>query len=298
MDDELLPLLPGVLETAIAPERSGRRQSHTTKTVIKTLPRKRTIPKKAGPPRSSGSNKETSERSTIIFKKPGLAVVKSFLPKGGRHVWSPLSMPKPSSAEIHSGKAAHSHVEALVEDPQVHVPPFFKASHGTSVHWKTHRWHHFWLRDFRPVDGAVVDPDRVMAFFRMRPGPDGKPVSELLGNPEGPYEGNVWPVMDTEPGERSPMEAYLSWFRCQWLGGGCTAKFETAWRSAKFETLYSTMYHRKLLPSCEVHSAPFEKSICFTPLCEDGVFWAAKWEVLVDKREANSDISAHFGCAV
>ena len=23
---------------------------------------------------------------------------------------------------------------------------------------------------------------------------------------------------------------------------------------------------------------------CFTPLCEDGVFWAAKWEVLVDKR--------------
>ena len=48
MDDELLPLLPGVLETAIAPERSGRRQSHTTKTVIKTIPRKRTIPKKAG----------------------------------------------------------------------------------------------------------------------------------------------------------------------------------------------------------------------------------------------------------
>ena len=29
---------------------------------------------------------------------------------------------------------------------------------------------------------------------------------------------------------------------------------------------------------------PFEKAICFTPLCEDGVFWAAKWEVLVDKR--------------
>ena len=87
------------------------------------------------------------------------------------------------------------------------------------------------------------------------------------------------------------------------------SKCETAWHAAKFETLYSTMYHQELLPSVDgsgfrylsgvpewfgdkvklsVHKiATADKVndyVCFTPLCEDGVFWAAKWEVLVDKR--------------
>ena len=167
-----------------------------------------------------------------------------------------------------------------------------------------------------------------MAFFRMRPGPDGKPVSELLGNPEGPYQGNGW-----------------AWFRCQWLGVGMVplplvrvfdyykyetawhgskigwqsvvpSKYETAWHASKFETLYSTMYHQELLPSVDgsgfrylsgvpewfadkvklsVHKiATADKVndyVCFTPLCEDGVFWAAKWEVRVDKKRQIVNLS-------
>ena len=94
------------------------------------------------------------------------------------------------------------------------------------------------------------------------------------------------------------------------------SKCETAWHASKFETLYSTMYHQELLPSVDssgfrylsgvpewfadkvklsVHKiATADKVndyVCFTPLCEDGVFWAAKWEVRVDKKRQIVNLS-------
>ena len=90
---------------------------------------------------------------------------------------------------------------------------------------------------FPAVRGVVVDPDRVIAFLRVRRGPDGKPVSELIGNPQ---------AMDE------------AWFRCKWLGTdnaaiapGTNPHWEPAWHGCKLEALYSIMYHGELFESSD-----------------------------------------------
>ena len=122
----------------------------------------------------------------------------------------------------------------------------------------------------------------------MRPRPDGRPVSEIIGAPQ-------------------PMDG--AWFRCKWLGAanayiapGTNSHWEPAWHGCKLEALYSIMYHRTLFESSD-HSqgqryltdAPgiylhktgtkekAENYINFMLLCDDGVFWGCKWEVEVDR---------------
>ena len=89
---------------------------------------------------------------------------------------------------------------------------------------------------------------------------------------------------------------------CGLYGNSTTAAdWQVAWHGSKVEALYSTMYYGELFvsddiekghrfregrPGIYVHSAAFAKKAenytRFTPLCDDGVMWAAKWEVRVD----------------
>ena len=185
-----------------------------------------------------------------------------------------------------------------VETRKFHIPSFFEGAHGTAAHWNEDPMTMIWGRKtrgfFPPVPGAVVDPHRLMAFFRKRPGPDGEPVSELIGYPEA---------------------AGGSWFRCSWLAYNENIYLEPsnwtqdtdwqrAWHGSKFEALYSIMYHGEIFashderqghrfkggrPGIYVHNTDTavkaENYIRFTPLCEDGVMWAAKWEVQVDRSQ-------------
>ena len=79
------------------------------------------------------------------------------------------------------------------------------------------------------------------------------------------------------------------------------AIWETCWHGCKFQALYSIMYHGGLASSSDkklghryfpgmagiyLHRGntayKADHYIRFTPVCGDGVFWAAKWEVRAD----------------
>lgn len=81
-------------------------------------------------------------------------------------------------------------------------------------------------------------------------------------------------------------------------------EWEPAWHGCKMEALYSILYHGKLFESKDgnqgqrtLSNAPgvyvfkegtshkAENYIRFVPLCGDGVFWAAKFEVRVDRSQ-------------
>eukprot|EP00928_Gymnodinium_smaydae_P038365 TRINITY_DN26484_c0_g1_i1.p1 TRINITY_DN26484_c0_g1~~TRINITY_DN26484_c0_g1_i1.p1 ORF type:complete len:925 (+),score=154.82 TRINITY_DN26484_c0_g1_i1:69-2843(+) len=151
----------------------------------------------------------------------------------------------------------------------------------------------FWSRkvkDFFGVGDADLQPDInvFLKFLCDRFDKDGRSVLPRLGPPI------------RQPGE---------WFSMEWLGPdgrGIDAQewttWERAWHGCKLEALYSILYHGKLLPSTSkgrgerflenaqgvyvhkdgtAHKA--EHYMRFVPLCDDGVFWAAKWEVRVDR---------------
>ena len=75
-----------------------------------------------------------------------------------------------------------------------------------------------------------------------------------------------------------------------------------AWHGSKVEALYSIMYHGRIFASCDpahrfwedapgvyVHKDSTGHKACnyirFVPLFGDGVFWAAKWEVCIDRAD-------------
>jgi hypothetical protein len=178
-----------------------------------------------------------------------------------------------------------------------HIPPFDEDARGTPWDWNKALKPIFWgqvtARRFPPVPGSVVDPKRIVMFLDMRPGPDGLSVSARIGKPISCPEG---------------------WFCCPWLSfregelatqtAAGKTQWETAWHGCKFEALFSIMYNGFLATSNSVgqghryfdntpgiyvfkdslkHKA--EHYARFTPLCQDGVFWAAVWEVRVNRTE-------------
>jgi len=181
---------------------------------------------------------------------------------------------------------------------EYHVPSFYDGAYGTPLQWNDDSLILYWGKktrlSFPPIPGAVVDRDRSTSFFRQRPGLDGEPISNLIGYPQA---------------------AGGPWFRCSWLSyteniyadpGTSTsdANWELAWHDTKFEALYNTMYAGELFvsddeekghrflpgrPGIYAHSMKnaikAENYIRFTPLCDDGVMWAAKWEVNVDRSQ-------------
>ena len=76
----------------------------------------------------------------------------------------------------------------MQEKQKYDIPLFDFEAYGSQLHWnedsRTMMWVEKARQFFRPVPGAVVDPNRIIAFFRKRLGSDGEPVSDLLGYPE------------------------------------------------------------------------------------------------------------------
>ena len=175
------------------------------------------------------------------------------------------------------------------------APAFDPAAHGRPSDWNDKRARLFWggsaKRRFKDAPAAVQpDVNTILELLRTRLGADGRPVLDLLGPPVAQGDG---------------------WTSFAWLGFTAEEQasleekgWERAWHGCKFEAVYSILYHGKLhesrdqeqgdrflsgAPGVYVHkertSKKAENYIRFTPLCGDGVFWAAKWELRVDRED-------------
>lgn len=186
--------------------------------------------------------------------------------------------------------------------PPGQVPPFDPRAYGTPYEWNKVVEPLFWgrrtSRYFEAVPGAVPDVQRVLEFLQMRRGPLGRPISERLALDkfETDYQGwFCFPWADFS-------EADLPQTSTCGLG---PADWQRAYHGCKFEALYSIMYHGKLAASNKPERgdrffarAPgvycHKMGTCpkignymrFVPLCRDGVFWAACWEVAVDRSDS------------
>ena len=165
------------------------------------------------------------------------------------------------------------------------------SAHGLPKHWNkgTPFGGQRTRRRFLEVPNARVNPASMMNFLRKRYGPDGNPVLDRLGE-----------VVPQQNG----------WFRMAWLdydhdteAALSRAGWETAFHGSKMEALYSILYHGQLLeskdesrgermlddaPGVYVHNEDSARKAShyarFTPLHQDGVFWAVKWEGKVDRK--------------
>merc|ERR1712217_492574 len=106
---------------------------------------------------------------------------------------------------------------------------------------------------------ASVDIGKITKFLFMRPDAEGRPILFNLGRP-------------------AVMEG--GWVRFPWVS------FD--------EASYSEMYHRRLSEFCDsgpgahfLSESPgaSREGLLYVPLCADGIFWSAQWEVRVDRSE-------------
>lgn len=183
------------------------------------------------------------------------------------------------------------------------VPLFSPEACGTPLDWNQATDLYYWgnktKRWYPAVKGANADIGKMLHFLSVRPGPDGQPVSNRIGEPV---------LMDQ------------GWFRCPWLdfneastpvetvGSWADvpgkADWQRAWHGCKVESLYSIMYHGKLFaskdaergdrfsekaPGVYVHKdgsgAKAGNYVRWVPLFSDGIFWAVKWELRVDRSD-------------
>ena len=175
------------------------------------------------------------------------------------------------------------------------APAFDPAAHGRPSDWNDKRARLFWGRSakrrFKDAPAAVQpDVNTILELLRTRLGADGRPVLDLLGPPVA--QGDGWTSF-ARLGFTAEEQASLE-----------EKGWERAWHGCKFEAVYSILYHGQLhesrdqeqgdrflsgAPGVYVHkegtSQKAENYIRFTPLCGDGVFWAAKWELRVDRED-------------
>ncbi|CAK0868013.1 unnamed protein product, partial [Prorocentrum cordatum] len=148
-------------------------------------------------------------------------------------------------------------------------------AHGTPSEWNELARPLYWGKRTAKIFATSsrvarhpVDAGTIMRFLRLRLGPDGMPVAELLRPPE-PRGGG--------------------WFRCAWaafsdlklpksssgLGiGGNLAEWVVAWHGCKVEALYSIMYHGRRPASTSTRSAarsaPTSGSCRCAPMASSG----------------------------
>ena len=192
----------------------------------------------------------------------------------------------------------HDHVASVRTRAEAaaaaHPPHFDPFARGFPTDWNrlednTLIWSEGTRQYFEALSAARgvaprVDICAVLRFLHLRTGPDGLPVALRLGPPVPQEDG--WTKLrwlDLTDEERTRLE---------------TEGWERAWHGSKVEAMYSMLYHGRLLegdrfltdaPGLNVHkektSHKAENHIRWVPLCGDGVFWAVKWEVLVDPNQ-------------
>eukprot|EP00928_Gymnodinium_smaydae_P079890 TRINITY_DN63721_c0_g1_i1.p1 TRINITY_DN63721_c0_g1~~TRINITY_DN63721_c0_g1_i1.p1 ORF type:complete len:508 (+),score=44.97 TRINITY_DN63721_c0_g1_i1:42-1526(+) len=190
------------------------------------------------------------------------------------------------------------------------VPRFLDEAKGTPMHWNSTK-PLIWGRRVKNMQcfaehgtsRLFESVHRLEHFLRLRLDADGVPIRDKLGK------------ADFEPHS-------FGWFRYPWLPyeaaggdgalpetspgpyGGGLSDWKRAWHGCKMEGLYSIMYHGRLLGSRDAERGDrfFERApgvyvhkdaTChktgnyfrFVPLFQDGVFWAALWEVMVDRSD-------------
>jgi len=189
------------------------------------------------------------------------------------------------------------------------APPFDQNCNGTPLVWNQVK-PLIWGRRvkkrecFAYMRNSSLDESlhRVRDFLRMRRDAHGNPILDKL--------------YDFSHGARSEGWHRFTWGQYYDDGGdaalplvspgkfGPSSDWQTAWHGCKFEALYSIMYHGRLFASSVAErgdrfhdSAPgvyvHKDATCaktgnyfrFVPLCRDGVFWAALWEVMVDRAD-------------
>lgn len=206
--------------------------------------------------------------------------------------WSQLTLKDEERSQFLEARAARL-------APPGEVPPFHEGAYGTPKEWnglmKPMYWGRRTKRYFVPRTGAYPDVERVLDFLRIRPGPLGHPVLDLLDRPVDCGDG--WWLLKWKGFEQERLpEASTS--------GEGPADWQQAWHGCKFEALYSILYHGRLAASSDpdrgerffssapgvyVHKTGTAKKIGnymrFVELCRDGVFWAASWYVWVDRSD-------------
>merc|ERR1712217_240528 len=127
---------------------------------------------------------------------------------------------------------------------------------------------------------ASVDIGKIVKFLFMRPDAEGKSILFNLGSPalmEGGWVRFPWVAFDED---NLPLTGASEW--------------EPAWHGCKLEAVYSEMYHRRLSEFCDsgpgahfLSESPgaSREGLLYVPLCADGIFWSAQWEVRVDRSE-------------
>ena len=195
------------------------------------------------------------------------------------------------------------------------VPQFHERANGTPSLWNKGK-PLYWSKHVKNrscfaqnINSSLEESlNRVMEFLRVRSGPDNHPIlrnlqelSEDTGL-HGWYEFRWAPFEDAGGISSLPTE---SLGLHGWQGA---SDWQSAWHACKFEALYSIMYHGHLFASCDKEKGHrflgegkkerpgvyvHKEATChktsnyfrFVPLFNDGVFWTALWEVMVDRSD-------------
>lgn len=142
----------------------------------------------------------------------------------------------------------------------------------------------------------MADVARFLAFLQARLCADGQPILERLESAQ--EQGRGWHRLQFRDFETAALPAQSQ------AAGGWPAEWSRAWHGCKLEALYSILFHGRLLESCNPErgerffsAAPgvyvhkdgtrhkADNYIRFVPIFGDGVFWAAKLEVWVDRTD-------------
>ncbi|CAE7398620.1 unnamed protein product [Symbiodinium natans] len=195
---------------------------------------------------------------------------------------------------------ASTPVTALAQTVRLPVPPFDDAACGGPSEWnladtasaaspeRVLTWgaaaRHQLSQPHCPA-ASISDVDGFLnSFFETRPGPYGRSLRDLLGEPE--QKANGWYKVPWKPFEKFQLRE---------------GDWQRGWHGCKLEALYSIVYHGELFPSKDESKGDrilagcpgvylhrdslqhkVENYMRWIPMCGDGLFWAAKWEVFYD----------------
>ena len=232
------------------------------------------------------------KHSRAIFVVPSTATKLVYV-----HVWKADS---PGAPPLPRGQGNHKDEQSTaLSEP---IPEFSQWARGWPKDWNapdnlpkdSERSALFWGKSAKQIFNshprpAAADINTMLEFLERREGPDGRPVRALLG---------------------PPVRQQDNWFSLNWFGNDTSRTIQSgkgnwcrAWHGCKLEALYSILYDGRLraskdkdrgerffdgTPGVYVHKdgtvCKSENYVRFVPLCNDGVFWATKWEVRVDRK--------------